>query len=383
MKFPTICFVSALILAAGMLLAGCGTEGAPQAPSLDLPQPVQDLRASRKGDKITLDWTQPAQTTDRAAAGKHIGETTVCQGIYDDAPQSLPGCTQEVERVPPKPAVSNGGKQQAGTTAEVSIGLPGELQKAHPLSFAAYAVIVNNRSGRNAGISNSAAVPLAPTAPPPTNLKAEVRADGVYLSASPASQELPDAGGRLQFVYRVDRAASAAAVVKPGAQPTGPVKVAEVPATGPLKAVDHGIEWEKNYVYNITPVTRILASAGGAPVAEVEGETSAGVQVLTHDIFPPAPPVGLQAVYSGNPQQNFIDLTWAPNTEGDLAGYNVYRREQGRQYVLVNSDLVKTPVFRDSDVAPGKEYFYMITAVDARGNESGRSEETHEAVPRP
>ncbi len=118
-------------------------------------------------------------------------------------------------------------------------------------------------------------------------------------------------------------------------------------------------------------------------MSEVEGETSAGLQVRTHDIFPPAPPVGLQAVYSGNPQQNFIDLTWAPNTEADMAGYNVYRREEGRPYARVSSDLVKTPVFRDSDVQPGKQYFYTVTAVDARGNESGKSEETHESVPQP
>ena len=35
-------------------LPGCGTVGAPQPPSLHLPEPVRDLRASRKGDKVTL-----------------------------------------------------------------------------------------------------------------------------------------------------------------------------------------------------------------------------------------------------------------------------------------------------------------------------------------
>jgi len=382
MKLPTICLVSVLILTAGVL-AGCGTEGAPQAPSLDLPQPVQDLRASRKGDKVTLDWTQPAQTTDRGSASKHIGETTVCQDLHNDPAQTLPGCTQVVERVPPRPAPANHDQPRVATGVEVSVPLAGELQKAHPLGFAAYAVIVNNHSGRNAGISNSASVPMAPTPLPPTDLRAEVRADGVYLSANPVSQQLPDGGGRLQFVYRVDRAATDAAPPKPGAQLPTAVNVAEAPAGNTFRAVDRGIEWEKNYVYSITPVTRILSAPGGAPVAEVEGETSGGVQVLTHDIFPPAPPVGLQAVYSGNPQQNFVDLTWAPNTEADLAGYNIYRREEGHQYLRLNSALVSTPVFRDSVVVPGKQYFYAITALDVRGNESAKSEETHEAVPEP
>jgi hypothetical protein len=379
MKSLAICFV----LAIGILLAGCGSEGAPQPPSLDLPQPVQDLRASRKGEKVTLDWTQPSQTTDHQSAERHLGATVVCQGVSDSSPQPLSACPQEVDRVPPTRIPSNGKQPNtASAPVEVSLNLDSGLSKTHPLGFAEYAVIVNNHSGRSAGISNSAPVPLAPTAPALADLKAEVRSDGVYISATPPTQELPDAGGRLQFFYRIDRD-TPASDQKPGTPPAPPTKVAEVPAGGQLQAVDRGLEWEKNYVYHVTPVTRILAAPGEAPVAEVEGETSPGVQILTHDIFPPSPPVGLQAVYSGNPQQNFIDLTWAPNTEGDLAGYNVYRREEGHQYERLNSDLVKTPVFRDSDVAPAKQYFYAITAVDVRGNESGKSEETHESVPQP
>src|SRR5581483_3693279 len=312
MKPLAICFV----LATGILLAGCGSEGAPQPPSLDLTQPVQDLRASRKGEKVTLDWTQPSQTTDHEAAERHLGATIVCQGVSDSAAQSLSACPQEVDRVPPIRTSSNGKQQNAPSApVEVSVNLDSGLSKAHPLGFAQYAVIVNNHSGRNAGISNSVPVPLAPTPPAPADMKVEVRSDGVYISATAATQELPDASGQLRFFYRIDRD-TPASDQKPGVPPLPPTKIAEVPA-GQLQAVDRGFEWEKNYVYHITPVTRILGAPGGAPMAEVEGETSPGVQILTHDIFPPAPPVGLQAVYSGNPQQNFIDLTWAPNTEGD------------------------------------------------------------------
>jgi hypothetical protein len=262
---------------------------------------------------------------------------------------------------------------------ELTLNLPKELVKGYPLGFAGYAVFVNNHSGRNAGISNSAAVPLAPTLAPPLNLKTEVRSDGVYISANPAPEQLSDAGGRLQFFYRLERIAVEPAAA--GAPPVAPMKIAEIPLSQNLAAVDRAFEWEKNYVYSLTPVTRILAAAGGTPLGEVEGEASTPVEVRTRDIFPPAAPGGLQAVYSGNPQQNFIDITWAPNTEPDLAGYNVYRREEGRPYTRINRDLVKSPVFRDSDVQPGKQYSYAVTAVDLRGNESGKSEESHEAVP--
>jgi fibronectin type 3 domain-containing protein len=93
----------------------------------------------------------------------------------------------------------------------------------------------------------------------------------------------------------------------------------------------------------------------------------------------------LQAAYSGEGQQPFIDLIWAPVTNADLAGYNVYRSETngaaGEKIVKLNSELVKSPSYRDTAVASGKTYTYSVSAVDVRGNESQRSEETSEAVP--
>jgi fibronectin type 3 domain-containing protein len=75
-------------------------------------------------------------------------------------------------------------------------------------------------------------------------------------------------------------------------------------------------------------------------------------------------------------------LTWTPNGEPDLAGYNVYRRTGSEPPVKVNSELVKTPRFADSGIQPGMKYFYSVTAVDLRGNESGKSEETSETAPK-
>jgi fibronectin type 3 domain-containing protein len=117
-------------------------------------------------------------------------------------------------------------------------------------------------------------------------------------------------------------------------------------------------------------------------VAEIQGDDSPPVKVFTNDTFPPAVPTGLQAVFSGPGQPPFIDLVWAPDTDADLAGYNVYRREQGSQPTKANPELVKSPAFRDTNVAPGKTYFYIVSAVDLRGNESAHSEEASETVPR-
>jgi len=86
-------------------------------------------------------------------------------------------------------------------------------------------------------------------------------------------------------------------------------------------------------------------------------------------------------VYYGRQQKLFIDLIWAPDTESDLAGYNVYRHEQDSQPVKLNLEAVKAPTFRDTEVAAGHQYSYSVSAVDVRGNESPRSEEASESVP--
>jgi fibronectin type 3 domain-containing protein len=139
------------------------------------------------------------------------------------------------------------------------------------------------------------------------------------------------------------------------------------------------MEWEKTYEYRVETVTIIAAS--GKPEMQIEGDDTPAVKVFVDDVFPPAVPAGLQAVSSGPGQTNFVDLVWAPVTDADLAGYNVYRREEDTSPVKINSGLVQTPAYRDASVVSGKSYLYSVSAVDLRGNESPRSEEASETVP--
>lgn len=155
------------------------------------------------------------------------------------------------------------------------------------------------------------------------------------------------------------------------------VKQVNASAFGDL--VDNTIEWEKSYQYWITPIT-LWQTENRKGV--IEGDDSAIVEIVAHDSFPPAAPTGLQAVFSAMPQNSFIDLTWTANTEADLSGYNVYRHSENEPPVKINSELVKTPRFPDPGIQPGMKYFYSVTAVDLRGNESGKSEETSETVPK-
>jgi len=67
-------------------------------------------------------------------------------------------------------------------------------------------------------------------------------------------------------------------------------------------------------------------------------------------------------------------------SDADLAGYNIYRHEAGVAALKLNPELVRTPAYRDAQVVAGRTYFYSVTAVDERGNESARSEEASEGA---
>ena len=359
------------------LLAACGKVGSPLPPSLELPQPVKDLRATRKAGEVTLTWTQPRETTDDEAA-RHLGETRICRSV-GAASQTMRACEQSVGTVAPQ-APARGKTAPTTITQTFSEELPTDLQASNPAQFAIYAVEADNRRGRAAGLSNEIAVPLAPTLPAPADLKAEVQADGVHVSATPSANAANQTAPALQFAYRLYRTpVPVPANFTPA--PVAEVSFSGAPPANQLSLLDKSFDWEKTYSYKITPVTKVSGASGAAAPMEVEGEDSAPVEVFTRDTFPPAAPTGLQAVFSGDPRQNFIDLTWTPNTESDLAGYNVFRHQAGTEPGRLNKELAKTPAFRDGNVQPGQTYFYSISAVDLRGNESPRSPETSEAVP--
>jgi subtilisin family serine protease/fibronectin type 3 domain-containing protein len=95
----------------------------------------------------------------------------------------------------------------------------------------------------------------------------------------------------------------------------------------------------------------------------------AGVSTFA-DGIPPAAPTGLTAT-AGN---GSVSLSWAGNTEPDLAGYNLYRSTSaGVQGTKVNTTLIGGTSFTNSGLTNGTTYYYMVTAVDVNGNESAPS----------
>lgn len=352
-----------LAVTVALILVACATIGPPEPPSLDLPQPPSDLRAVRKGARVNLTWTIPTLTTDRAAV-RSLGPTLICRGN-----EVLDACSVPVAETT-TPVVKGANPSAHKPQASYTNTLPSQLERDDPSAFITYAVQVLNRERRAGGLSNQVRVSLARTLPPPRDFQARVIKEGVVLSWTGDLVSIAPAD--VHYVYRVYRRVDGSnEQVLAGEAPAG--------SQTSFTVTDSSIEWEKTYFYRAEAVT--LIQRPNRATLEVEGDDTPEIKVFADDVFPPVVPAELQAVFSGPGQKAFIDLVWAPVTDADLAGYNVYRREEGTSPVKLNGELVKTPAYRDENVSSGKKYFYSVSAVDVRGNESARSEEASEAVP--
>jgi hypothetical protein len=349
-----------LAIAAGIGIAGCGTEAAPMPPSLNLPDRVQDLAAVRTGSQVSLTWTMPRKNTDKLLLKSNV-QVRVCRGGNK--------CDSAVAEMSLAPGAD--GAFTDNLPASLTAGSPRELN---------YFVDLRNRKGRSAGLSNAATV-LAGEAPMPVaGLAAEVRKAGVVLKWTPNRES---ASVRLhRTLMTPPKEKSKEDLSAPPPEPLQQILLVDTGAqTG--HAIDKDIRFGQTYEYTAQRVARVNLEG---KTLEIASGISAPVRVEALDVFPPEVPTGLAAVATagGNGAETAIDLSWQPGTESDLAGYIVYRHEGDGPWQRISAaQPVVGPAFHDAAVQSGHTYQYAVSAIDQGGHESARSAETQETVPAP
>jgi len=116
----------------------------------------------------------------------------------------------------------------------------------------------------------------------------------------------------------------------------------------------------------------IVAYLGGAVVylARLSGGYSPGGAVA--DTTAPALPTS----FTATPGTTDGTLTWVDPADADLDHINVYKGTvSGGPYALEASVAAGTQTWTDSAMDIGTDYFYVLTAVDATGNESAQTTE--------
>ena len=344
-----------------LLTAGCGTTGAPLPPTLNLPRPVTDLSAERHGNTVAFHWTTPAKTTDKLPLRGDI-RMTLCRKA--DATQCIP--------IP-------GATQTPGSPATFEDLLPPALTSGAPRLLEYHLVAANNHN-RSAGESNHIFVVGGEGPQGVTALTAAVIERGVLLHWH--TEEQPSQP--VTYVLRRETLSATSAPSGGAKNPATIQRLTLAPTTSdPGLALDQTVQSGDTYRYTVQRVERV--DIGGVTY-DSGGFISDPVTVNVRDTFPPKVPTGLAAVPTAATESTpaAIDLSWTANTESDLQGYFVYRRDQtvpNSTQNRLNTAPIPAPAFHDTTAIPGHRYAYAISAIDKSGNESAQSPATEETAP--
>lgn len=365
--------VAAACAVAGLAI-GCASPAPPRPPSLHLAKVVTDLSAERIGDRVRLRWTTADRTTDNLPVPAPLTAEICRETAVSPSRQSPNGIACNVVlRVPVKP----------GPT-ETSEALPSELT-ADPIVVLHYRVRILNPDDRSAGDSKAVLVPSGAAPPPVLDLRASASRAGAVIAWTSSSTPV---------VVELERRLAVPAQ-PPKGRTTGDDKRMQLPGTDepvvvhllsadshsntadPGGTVDTSARRGASYIYR---AQRLRTTTINGQALELRSELSPPVTLRMTDTFPPAAPAGLASVPSSANGRPAIDLSWEPDVDLDLAGYNIYRRDASGSFVRLNADLVRSPAYTDAAVTAGARLTYRITAIDASGNESPPSAEITETA---
>jgi hypothetical protein len=265
-----------------------------------------------------------------------------------------------------------------GKPASFTDNLPTVLASGEPRPVSYFVELLNKKS-RSAGLSNGSTI-LAGSAPGlVVGLKAEVRKQGVVVSWNPDGEKTP-----VRLVRKLLTPPPAKSQLEGPLAPVPEIVNQSMLVESGVeqgRALDPSTHLNESYEYRAQRVAQVDVTG---KTLELAGELSAPITVDVKDVFPPAVPTGLAAVASSGEDGKgpFIDLNWQPDSEADLAGYIVYRREEGGTWQRISpAKPAIEPSFHDAQVQAGHTYQYAVSAVNKGEHESERSEVAEETVP--
>jgi hypothetical protein len=301
--------IPALAAALGFT-AGCGYIGSPMLPYANVPSPVGNLAAVQRGDKIIVQFTVPALTTE----GQPLKPPVTLDLRIGD-------------RHPAAPAIANGIARYEIPSAEW-IG-----------KDVAITARVMGANGKESGWSAPLTVSVVPPPDVPHDIAAASTAVGVRLAWQAK-------GGHFHILRLAGKDAGYS------------LAAADVTSH---EWVDSTVEFGKPYSYLVQ--TFVPLSGGKEAQSDLPEAKS-----ITPEAPPPGVPVGLRAV----PAETSIELSWDTPEGLTPSGYRVYRAAAGGEFAKI-AELGTVPTYSDTAVEAGKVYRYTVSAIDASGREGPRS----------
>jgi hypothetical protein len=382
-----IAFLRALLVcvsASGLFLAGCASPGEPYERKTPVPAPVKDLAAEQAGNDVVLFFSLPDETVDHRPL-RHLPAVEIYRA-FEPAPSNGDSLPVSASAQPPSLLITIPAAMVPNFSDHGHIRYTDSLGAAdfsqNSGQIAHYLVRTRASEKKSSLDSNGVVLRFYPVPLPITDVTAQVTHNAVELTWTPPQRTpVGPAGGVSGYaIYRapVERGAVEANTSAPNSEnpklQSPLVRIGE--STSPNYR-DTETNFGNTYAYSVRSLSE-------TPGKTLESSNSNLVVVVDRDTFPPAAPLGLVVApvpaRPGAPVS--IDLSWAISPETDVAGYNVYRTDRsGLLGNRQNAELLPTPAFRDMNIAPGRTYFYAVTAVDRSGNESIASQPVSAVVP--
>ena len=383
---PLILLLCALvsIFMVSLFIDGCAAPAEPVERKPQVPTAVADLAASQSGDSVILTFTLSKETVDHRPL-KEPPTVEIYRAVRPalSATPNTPSADLTPRLVATIPSEMIGHYAEGGHFRYLDVLAPSDFP---PQADAVASYTVRERSSvkRESEDSNVATLPVFPAFEAIADLKLEITHGGVVLSWTPPQKTLTGSAPPIAsyHIYRAEIQTAtatqtpAAASNIPGT-PKPKETLTQIASTIAPAYIDTQAQFDHTYAYSVRSVVRY-------PNGALESADSNSIVVTPKDVFPPAAPQGLVAVFV--PKQGgvpaHLELSWAINAETDTAGYNVYRSEQdGIAGTRLNAELLRSPAFRDTSTIAGRRYSYSVTAVDRAGNESPASDAVSAGVP--
>ncbi len=334
-------------------LVSCGVQGPPRPPRIQQPEQVKDLKVIQRGRTFELSFTAPALATDGERLSKPI-ELEIFRAV-------TPRGEKPTERPASAPwmaiTASDLARYSQDNKIVFSFALTDQELAEWPGATFTFGVRALTRGFRKrpveSEISNVVQATVFDVALPVEILEIRTTEKALEIRWSSPTQSLTGMPVSNVAGYRIFRSDM-------GTPGSFQLRAETVSAS----YSDTEYAFDHDYYYKV----RSFVKEGNRTA---ESEDSAIKEITPRDTFPPAAPTELNAVYA----TGMVELTWKANVEPDLAGYIVFRWEEGGNPRQLNAEPVPVPIYRDSSVEAGRQYFYRVTAVDRAHNESAPSEQ--------
>jgi hypothetical protein len=351
-----------------ILVGGCAAPAEPIERRAPVPKAVTDLTVAQAGDEVVLRFTLPKDTVDRRPL-KQLPAVEIYRAIRPTSP-TTPATPLAPLLILTIPSAMVDQYSEQGHIRALDL-LKAEDFGPDQEKVAEYIVRTRASAKKESADSNSVIVHIFPAANGIADLKVENTHMGILLTWTPPQKTLIGSVPTIANydVYRAEIDTAGPTAASDTQSPKLKTPLLKIGDSESPAYRDTLAERGKTYMYSVRSVAQY-------PNALIESGDSNLVRMASIDTFPPAAPQGIVVVFVPAVGQApaHIELSWAINSETDIAGYNVYRSEQeGASGARLNPDLLLTPAFRDMNALPGRRYLYTVTAVDRSGNESPAS----------